>query len=175
MERQEIPEGEGFFVLTDYAAGQTVTVTDGAEAARRIGALKAGEQFRLEPVPPIPVEDSLLVAVNCVRTPEDSGILLVAILRDPGGGDPTKGYLLSFSSVIDTEENCKVPLTTAQRAAEVVTRMVETHRAPDFDRGWQPVRLDAATPEETRRMKAKEQQRANLGSNKGGSGGKKSW
>lgn len=175
MERQEIPAGEGFFVLTDYAAGETVTVTGSTQVARRLEKLKPGEQFRLEPAPPIPVEDSLLTAVNCVRDPENSGILLVAILRAPDSEEPTRGYLLSSSCVVDTEENGKMPLTSAERALEAMTRMVETHRAPDFSRGWQPVRLGAATPEETRRMKAKERQRADLGPNKGGKGGKKSW
>ena len=52
-----------------------------------------------------------------------------------------------------------------------MVQLVETRRAPDFSRGWQPVQLSAANPEETRRMQAKEQQRAASGPNKG----KKNW
>ena len=93
--RQEIPEEEGFFILTDYAAGKTVVVNDGAAVTQQMEKLQAGEQFRLEPVPPIPAEGLLLAAVNCVNNPEGDGILLVAIDTDtpflsispaPGGG-----------------------------------------------------------------------------------------
>ncbi len=171
MERQEIPEGEGFFILTDYAAGKTVVVNDGAAVTQQMEKLQAGEQFRLEPVPPIPAEGLLLAAVNCVNNPEGDGILLVAMLRDPDGEEFTRGYLLSTSYAVDTEENGKLPLTSTDRALAVMTQLVETHRAPDFSRGWQPVRLSAANPEETRRMQAKEQQRAAPAPNKG----KKNW
>ena len=169
MERQEIPEGEGFFILTDYAADKTVVINDGATVTQQMENLQAGEQFRLEPMPPIPVEGLLLAAVNCVN--KGDGILLVAMLRDPDGEEFTRGYLFSTSYAVDTSENGKLPLTSADRALAVMTQLVETHRAPDFSRGWQPVRLSAANPEETRRMQAKEQQRAAPGPNKG----KKNW
>ena len=171
MERQEIPEGEGFFILTDYAAGKTVVVNDGAAVTQQMEKLQAGEQFRLEPVPPIPAEGLLLAAVNCVNNPEGDGILLVAMLRDPDGEEFTRGYLLSTSYAVDTEENGKLPLTSTDRALAAMVQLEETRRAPDFSRGWQPVRLSAANPEETRRMQAKEQQRAASGPNKG----KKNW
>lgn len=165
------------FTITDYADDQRRIAPVTVETvAAQLAKLQPAQQFRIEPEPPLPAKDGLeLFAMNCLRDPEDSGILLVAMLRAPGGEEPTAGYVLSFSSHLDTEENSKVSLTSAERALRVMTRMVETGEAPDFNRGWQPVRLGAATPEETRRMKAKEQQRANLGSNKGGSGGKKSW
>ena len=171
MERQEIPEEEGFFILTDYAAGKTVVVNDGAAVTQQMEKLQAGEQFRLEPVPPIPAEGLLLAAVNCVNNPEGDGILLVAILRDPDGEEFTRGYLLSTSYAVDTEENGKLPLTSTDHALAAMVQLVETRRAPDFSRGWQPVQLSAANPEETRRMQAKEQQRAASGPNKG----KKIW
>ena len=171
MERQEIPEGEGFFILTDYAAGKTVVVNDGAAVTQQMEKLQAGEQFRLEPVPPIPAEGLLLAAVNCVNNPEGDGILLVAMLRDPDGEEFTRGYLLSTSYAIDTEENGKLPLTSTDRALAAMVQLVETRRAPDFSRGWQPVQLSAANPEETRRLQAKEQQLAASGPNKG----KKNW
>ena len=153
MERQEIPEGEGFFILTDYAAGKTVVVNDGAAVTQQMEKLQAGEQFRLEPVPPIPAEGLLLAAVNCVNNPEGDGILLVAMLRDPDGEEFTRGYLLSTSYAVDTEENGKLPLTSTDRALAAMVQLVETN------------------PEETRRMQAKEQQRAASGPNKG----KKNW
>ena len=173
MERQEIPEGEGFFILTDYAAGKTVVVNDGAAVTQQMEKLQAGEQFRLEPVPPIPAEGLLLAAVNCVNNPEGDGILLVAILRDPDGEEFTRGYLLSTSYAVDTEENGKLPLTSTDRALAAMVQLVETRRAPDFSRGWQPVQLSIATPEETRRMKSKERQTAALRDNKGGK--KRNW
>ena len=92
-------------------------------------------------------------------------------LRDPDGEEFTRGYLLSTSYAVDTEENGKLPLTSTDRALAAMVQLVETRRAPDFSRGWQPVRLSAANPEETRRMQAKEQQRAASGPNKG----KKNW
>lgn len=171
MERQEIPEGEGFFILTCYAADKTVVINDGTAVTQQMEKLRAGEQFRLEPVPPIPAEGLLLAAVNCVNDPEGDGILLVAMLREPDREEFTRGYLLSTSYAVDTEENGKLPLTSADRALAVMVQLVETRRAPDFSRGWQLVRLSAANPEETRRMQAKEQQRAAPGPNKG----KKNW
>ena len=135
MERQEISEGEGFFILTDYAAGKTVVVNDGAAVTQQMEKLQAGEQFRLEPVPPIPAEGLLLAAVNCVNNPEGDGILLVAMLRDPDGEEFTRGYLLSTSYAIDTEENGKLPLTSTDRALAAMVQLVETRRAPDFSRG----------------------------------------
>lgn len=165
------------FVLTDYADNQRrIAPVTGETVAAQVAKLRPGEQFRIEPEPPIPAGEGLaLAAVNCARDPRDSGILLVAMLRAPEREEFAKGYVLSFSSGRWDEEGQKVPLTSAEKALAVLTRMVETGELPDFDRGWQPVKLSAATPEETRRMHAKEAQASSLGDNKGGKGGKKSW
>ena len=74
-------EGQGF-VITDYAAGEArlspVTV---AMVEEQVGKLQPSQQFRIEPEPPIPAGEGLeLMAVNCVRDPEDGGMMLVALL-----------------------------------------------------------------------------------------------
>lgn len=139
-----------------------------------MGKLQPCQQFRIEPEPPIPAGEGLeLMAVNCVRDPEDGGMMLVALLRAPGGSDPTSGYVQSISSAKGAEGNQKAPLTSAEKALQVITQMVETGEVPDFSRGWQPVQLSIATPEETRRMKSKERQTAALRDNKGGK--KRNW
>ena len=167
-------EGQGF-VITDYAAGEArlspVTV---AMVEEQVGKLQPCQQFRIEPEPPIPAGEGLeLMAVNCVRDPEDGGMMLVALLRAPGGSDPTSGYVQSISSAKGAEGNQKAPLTSAEKALQVISQMVETGEVPDFSRGWQPVQLSMATPEETRRMKSKERQTAALRDNKGGK--KRNW
>lgn len=164
MERQ--------FILTDYMDDQRRISPVTAEVlAAHLEKLTPGQQFRIEPEPPIPAEDGLeLMAVNCVRTPQDDGMMLVALLRNPGSENATAGYVLTASGPkwADEDGNTKAPLTSRERAEEVLTRMLETGELPDFSRGWQPVQVSAATPEETRRMKAKEEQAANMGINKSG-------
>lgn len=158
------------FVLTDYATSQVTTPVDREMVLEQMERLSPGQQFRLEPAPPIPAGDGLeLMAVNCVRSPEDDGMMLVAMLRAPGAQLATAGYVLTASlpPKWDSQSNGgKVPLTSRDRAAQALAELVETGRLPDFSRGWQPVRVGAATPEETRRMQAKEAQRVQNGANK---------
>ena len=163
------------FVLIDYADGQRrIAPVDRGVVENQLAKLQPGQQFRIEPEPPIPAGEGLeLMAVNCVRDPEDGGMMLVALLRAPGGSDPTSGYVQSISSAKGAEGNQKAPLTSAEKALQVISQMVETGEVPDFSRGWQPVQLSIATPEETRRMKAKERQTAALRDNKGGK--KRNW
>lgn len=163
-----VMEGQQF-VLTDYADGQRrITPVTGETVTAQLEKLLPGQQFRIEPELPVPAEDGLeLIAVNCVRAPESSGLMLVAMLREPGGEAPTAGYIQTLSSQKWAERNQGAPLTSAERARQVLLALVETGEAPDFGRGWQPVQLSAATPEQTRRMKAKEGQGKMLGDNKG--------
>lgn len=163
------------FVLIDYADGQRrIAPVDRGVVENQLAKLQPGQQFRIEPEPPIPAGEGLeLMAVNCVRDPEDGGMMLVALLRAPGGSDPTSGYVQSISSAKGAEGNQKAPLTSAEKALQVISQMVETGEVPDFSRGWQPVQLSIATPEETRRMKSKERQTAALRDNKGGK--KRNW
>ena len=72
MERQEIPgrEPEDGLPVVPFrqALGRQfhipAGVNDGAAVTQQMEKLQAGEQFRLEPVPPIPAEGLLLAAVN---------------------------------------------------------------------------------------------------------------
>ncbi len=158
------------FVLIDYADGQRrIAPVDRGVVENQLAKLQPGQQFRMERGPPLPAEEGLeLMAINCVREPQSSGLMLVVMLQAPGEDHPTAGYVQTLSSPKWGEGNHKAPLTTAEKALEMLLTLVERGELPDFKGGWQPVRLSAATPEETRRMKAKENQGRTLGGNKGG-------
>lgn len=141
------------FILTDYAADRTITPVERETVEQQVKKLSPGQQFRLEPLPPIPVEDRGLVAVNCVRN-EDGKLMLIALMKIPGK-EGMSGYG-SFGVGEDT-------------ALEVLTRLIESGRAPDFRQNrWSPIQVGQMSREEAQRMRSKEAQGQKLGINKRG-------
>ena len=128
--------GQGF-ILTDYPSGRRTSQVDREGLARRLEQLEPGQQFKLEPTPPIPagmkqISPTIteeLVSLNCVR--EGSGKLwLVARLQTSGNGaDPLpRGF-----AMVGPEP---------EQALAVLISLVEKGEVPDlFGPGWQAVQL----------------------------------
>jgi len=168
MEMEQEIQG---FVLTDYTAKETVspvgreTLTrhmekldsvaqvDRETVTRHLDKLATGQQFRLEPLPPVPVEGKLLSAVNCVKT-EGERFMLIALLKNPDseGGTGYGRFNLSRDAALG-----------------ILARLVEDHRIPDFQKdGWEPVQVGWMDQAQSRRIHSKEDQAQRLGGNKNG-------
>lgn len=159
------------FVLTDYTTKEivspvgretmtrhmekltTVSPVDREIVAQHLEKLATGQQFRLEPLPPIPVEGKRLAAVNCVKN-EGERFMLIALLKnlDSEGGTGYGRFNLSGSTALD-----------------ILTRLVEDHQIPDFHKGgWEPVQVGWMDQAQSRRVHSKEAQVEELGGNKRG-------
>jgi len=159
------------FVLTDYTAKETVSPVGGETltrhmeklatvaqvdretVVRHLDKLATGQQFRLEPLPPVLMEGKLLAAVNCVKN-EEERFMLIALLKNPDseGGIGYGRFNLNRDTALD-----------------ILTRLVEDHRIPDFHKdGWEPVQVGWMDQAQSRRVHSKEDQAQKLGGNKRG-------
>lgn len=130
------PSGQGF-ILTDFPSGRRTSQVDREAVARRLETLERGQQFKLEPTPPIPAGmkqispavTEVLSAVSCVL--DEGGVLrLVAQLKTTGNGD--NELPRGFSMVNPSREDI----------LEVLAALVEQGAAPDvLGPGWQAAQL----------------------------------
>lgn len=130
------PTGQGF-ILTDFPDRRRTSQVSREAIAQRLEQLERGQQFKLEPTPPIPAgmkqisqtAAEALSAINCVL--DDAGALwLVAQLKTAGNGGNEQSR--GFSLVNPTRNG----------VLEILTALVEQGTVPDvFGPGWQATQL----------------------------------
>lgn len=147
--RETIPTqtGQGF-ILTDFPSERRTSQVSRESLAQRLEQLERGQQFKLEPTPPIPAgikqasptAAEELVAVNCVL---DAGgtLWLTARLRT-GGNGPTRGF-----AMVDPSR---------EEALEILARLVEQGTVPDvLGPGWQAIQVrEGGQPRQDTRQSA---------------------